>query len=111
MSVYTAGNPWKIAGRQRIMEAGDARLSKRGIELATMPEVAAKSGVGRTPLFRFFHSGLELIIAIGIWKRVEYIVWQNTLLPSGRTTSAEGLLIFPDAFLNLYRNHADMRGK
>ena len=111
MSDYVAGKAWKQDKYQRILEEGFRLFSERGIELVTMPEVAAASGVGRATLFRYFPSKSELVIAIGTWKWEEYIAWRNTLLPAEKMetlTGAEWLRFFLDAFLNLYRNHADI---
>ena len=111
MSDYVAGKAWKQEKYQRILEEGFKLFSERGIELVTMPEVAAASGVGRATLFRYFPSKLELVIAIGTWKWEEYIDRHNALLPPEKMetlTGAEWLRFFLDAFLDLYRNHADI---
>lgn len=111
MNDYVAGKAWKQEKYQRILEEGFRLFSERGIELVTMPEVAAASGVGRATLFRYFPSKLELVIAIGTWKWEEYIDSHNALLPPEKMetiTGAEWLRFFLDAFLDLYRNHADI---
>ena len=108
---YVAGKVWKQEKYQHILEEGFRLFSERGIELVTMPEVAAASGLSRATLFRYFPSKLELVIAIGTWKWEEYIDWHNTLLSPEKMetiTGAEWLRFFLDAFLDLYRNHADI---
>lgn len=111
MRDYVAGKAWKQEKHQRILEAGFKLFSERGIELVTMPEVAAASGVSRATLFRYFPSKMELVIAIGSWTWSEYIDWYNNEFSQealARMSGAEHLRCFLDSFVVLYRNHKDI---
>ena len=111
MKDYAAGKPWKMEKQQHILETAYALFSEKGITPVTITDVAEASGVGRATMFRYFPSKLELVIAIGTWKWEEYIDRYNALLPPEKMetiTGAEWLRFFLDAFLDLYRNHADI---
>ena len=70
---YTAGKDWKIAKEHRMLETAYQLFCKKGIEAATMPEIAQVSGVGRATLYRYFPTKLDLVVTIGTWKWQEYI--------------------------------------
>ena len=111
MSNYAAGKEWKQEKYQHILEVGFRLFAENGIEQMTMTDIAEASKVGRMPLFRYFPSKTELVIAISTWKWKEYIKWHNSLLPPEITdnlTGAEQLKIYIGSFLELYRNHKDM---
>ena len=111
MSDYTSGKGWKIAKRQHIMEAAFQLFSERGIEPVNMQEIAQAGGVSRATLFRYFPSKLDLVVAIGTWKWMDYIEWHNASLlqemPDSMNAAAQ-LRFLLDAFLDLYRNHSDI---
>jgi AcrR family transcriptional regulator len=111
MTDYAAGKPWKMEKQQHILEAAYKLFSENGIVPVTMPDIAKASGVGRATVFRYFSSKLELVIAIGTWKWEEYIESRGNALPREtiqRMNGAEYLRFYLDAFLDLYRNHADI---
>ena len=96
---------------QRAMESAFRLFSEKGIDLVTMPDISADSGVGRSSLYRYFSTKLDLVIAIGTWKWNEYIdAYDATLTPEklSQMTAAEYLRWYMDAFIDLYRNHSDI---
>ena len=96
---------------QRAMESAFRLFSEKGIDLVTMPDISADSGVGRSSLYRYFSTKLDLVIAIGTWKWNEYIdAHYATLTPEklNQMTAAEYLRWYMDAFIDLYRNHSDI---
>ena len=96
---------------QRAMESAFRLFSEKGIDLVTMPDISADSGVGRSSLYRYFSTKLDLVIAIGTWKWNEYIdAYDATLTPEklNQMTAAEYLRWYMDAFIDLYRNHSDI---
>ena len=108
---YTAGKTWKIEKYQHILETAFRLFSERGIEGVTMPEVAKASGIGRSTLYRYFASKLDLVVAIGTWTWKEYISAHNTSVPKEELdamSGAERFRFYMDAFLDLYRNHNDL---
>ncbi len=96
---------------QRAMESAFRLFSEKGIDLVTMPDISADSGVGRSSLYRYFSTKLDLVIAIGTWKWNEYIdAHDTTLTPEklNQMTAAEYLRWYMDGFIDLYRNHSDI---
>lgn len=96
---------------KRAMESAFRLFSEKGIDLVTMPDISADSGVGRSSLYRYFSSKLDLVIAVGAWKWNEYIGARDaTLTPEklGRMTASEYLRWYMDGFIDLYRNHGDI---
>lgn len=100
-----------MAKQKHIMEAAYQLFSDKGIIPVTITDVAAASGVGRSTVFRYFSTKLDLVIAVGTWKWEEYIEARNASLSQDdydRMTGAEHLRFLLDGFLDLYRNHADI---
>ena len=111
MNDYATGKAWKEAKQQHILETAYELFSQKGIEQVSIPEIATKSGVGRATVFRYFTTKLDLVIAIGTWKWEEYILEHDALLSEEEEedlTGAELLEFYLDAFIDLYRNHADL---
>ena len=101
----------KVIRVQRAMESAFRLFSEKGIDLVTMPDIAADSGVGRSSLYRYFSSKTDLVIAIGAWKWNEYMdAFDAALMPEelAGKPAAEQLRRYMDAFLDLYRNHSDI---
>jgi len=97
--------------RRTIMEEGFKLYAEHGIEPVTLPEVADASIVGRATIFRYFNNKLEFVIAMAAWKWEEYIKEHDESIDKDvvqRMTGAEYLKFYLDAFLDLYRNHADL---
>ena len=96
---------------QRAMESAFHLFSEQGIDLVTMPDISADSGVGRSSLYRYFSSKTDLVIAIGAWKWNEYMDGFDAALTPEELAgkpAAEQLKRYMDAFLDLYRNHSDI---
>lgn len=96
---------------QRAMESAFRLFSEKGIDLVTMPDISADSGVGRSSLYRYFSTKLDLVVAVGAWQWSAYIesrVAALTLQALERMTAAEYLRWYMDGFIDLYRNHGDI---
>ena len=62
-------------------------------------------------MYRYFTAKLDLVIAIGAWKWDEYFTAYGAASDpemAAPMRAAERLKWFLDAFLDLYRNHADI---
>ena len=62
-------------------------------------------------MYRYFAAKLDLVIAIGAWKWDEYFTAYGAASDQKKAApmrAAERLKWFLDAFLDLYRNHADI---
>ena len=92
------------------MEIAFRLFSEKGIDLVTMPDISADSGVGRSSLYRYFSSKTDLVIAIGTRKWTEYMDAFDAALTQQEMTmsAAKQLKHYMDAFLDLYRNHSDI---
>lgn len=111
MGDYTAGKDWKIAKEHRMLETAYQLFCKKGIEAATMPEIAQVSGVGRATLYRYFPTKLDLVVTIGTWKWQEYIEAYRTPVSAEQIAAmsgAEYLRFYLDSFIELYRSHSDI---
>ena len=87
-------------------------FSEKGIDLVTMEDIVAASGIGRSSLYRYFSTKTELVIAIGAWKWNAYMdAFDAALKPEelADLPAAELLRRYMDAFLDLYRNHRDIQ--
>jgi len=71
--VAPSRQPIEAIRGQRAMESAFRLFSEKGIDLVTMPDISADSGVGRSSFYRYFSTKLDLVIAIGTWKWNEYI--------------------------------------
>jgi len=111
MNDYTAGKAWKIERRQTIIETAYRLFSQKGIEEVLMTQVANEAGIGISTLNRYFHSKLDLVVAVSIWTWDVYISAYNQSFPKeewDRWSGGEYLRIYMDAFIDLYRNHGDL---
>lgn len=96
---------------QRAMESAFRLFSEKGIDLVTMPDISADSGVGRSSLYRYFSTKTDLVIAVGTWKWNEYMDAFDVALAAEELAdlpAAKQLRRYMDAFLDLYRNHSDI---
>ena len=97
--------------RETVMEEGFKLFTERGIECVTMNEVADASMIGRATIFRYFTTKLDLVVEIAAWKWEEYIsAYRQAVTESAiqQMTGAEYLRFYLNAFLDLYRNHAQI---
>ncbi len=97
--------------KQQLLETGFCLFSEKGIDAVIFPEIAEKSGVSRTSLYRYYPLKIDLVIAIGTWKWAEFMSEYRSSLTREqitRMTAAEHLHWYMDAFIDLYRNHRDI---
>jgi len=107
---YTAGKPWKMEKRRRIMDAAFGLFSDRGIIPVTISDVAQVSGVSRATVFRYFATKLDLVMAVAASGWEDYLHAAETSLPAETLDGMSGaqcLSAFLEVSLDLYRNHSD----
>lgn len=97
--------------RKRILEAGLALFSERGIESVSMNAVAVAAGVGPTTLFKYYQTKEKLVIAISgtAWNDV----WKEVLSYYGpdsysKYTAYEMIRNYTDTMIHLYRERPNL---
>lgn len=99
------------ARRQALLAEGFRLFSEKGIGPVSLQEVAKAAGVGIATLYRYFSTKLDLVLAIGTWKWVEYsrhIESEQKLRHTEDMTAAEELAFYFEFFFDLYHNHKDL---
>lgn len=66
------------AKNQRILESAFRLFSENTIEKVKLTEVAEAAGIGIAPLYRYYPSKLDLVLAVNTWAWTNYLS-QNPL--------------------------------
>ena len=111
MNDYAVGKTWKMEKQQYIMEVAFHLFAERGIEAVSMQEIAQASRMGRATLFRYYNTKLDLAVAIGTEKWMEFIRRYRasiTDIQREEMTAARRLRFYMDSFIDLYCNHKEL---
>ena len=97
--------------REQMLSEGFRLFAERGIESVNMKDVADACNVGIATLYRYFRVKLELVLAIGERKWIEYGEYVSVVRKvrnADAMTAAEELELYMDFYMDLYEHHKDL---